>query len=111
MITNKMPLRSEDLVNQAALMLPEREMMDTISISQSGTIMQTGTATANNGSNAAVTLAATICNQLAVALVLYADYSEADADKAYQDCMADADTDQEVEEEEKKKPGHESEPH
>ncbi|WP_438015131.1 hypothetical protein WMF18_30190 [Sorangium sp. So ce315] len=106
MITSKMPLRSEDLVNQTALTLPEREMMDVITTTQTGTITQTGTASADDGSNAAVAQAAVVCNQLAVALVLYADYSEADADAAYQDCMADADIDQEVEEEKKKHKKH-----
>ncbi|WP_437776316.1 hypothetical protein [Sorangium sp. So ce1097] len=113
MITSKMPLRSEDLVNQTALTLPEREMMDAYTWAQ--TIDQTNTADTDvdvdDGSNANTfieqTNQANICWNLAIALATYSDYTDAEVEDVYNTCMqdneVDKDNDQEIEDEDKKK--------
>lgn len=111
MITSKMPLRSEDLVNQTALTLPEREMMDTYTWGQS--IDQTNTATVDvdNDGNSQVLVQqenqAQHCLNLAINLLAYSDYNDAELEDIYQDCMQDQtmdkDNDQDIDDEDKKK--------
>ncbi len=110
MIAKKMPLRSEDLVNQTALTLPEREMMDVFTFSQSTDVDQDADADADDGSNASAQNQLNVCWQLLVALVNYADYSEAEAEDAYQDCMNDdQESEQEIEKKEDRRGGGGSE--
>ncbi|XYH93698.1 hypothetical protein ACMHYB_38445 [Sorangium sp. So ce1128] len=101
----KMSLRSEDLVNQTALTLPEREMMDMFTFSP--TIGdQTNVAVVKDSEDVQINqsnLAEIDCWQLAFALVNYSDYSEAEAEEAYQDCMIEKDVDQDNEDDDDKK--------
>ncbi len=102
MITIKMSLRPEDLVNQTALTLPKREMMDVFTFNQSTDVHQEAEAYADDGSNASAQNQLNVCMQLVVALVNYADYSEAEAEEAYQDCMNDdQESEQEIEKDKK----------
>lgn len=111
MITKKMSLRSEDLVNQTALALPEREMMDLfnfgnveIDVEQDNSSTIYGDDNqVNQGNQNVVELD---CWQWAFALATYADYTEAEAEEAYQDCMIEKEIEQESEQEDEDKKKH-----
>ncbi|MGK3959861.1 hypothetical protein WMF38_43285 [Sorangium sp. So ce118] len=104
MISNKMPLRSQDLVNQTALTLPEREMMDMftfgnvdIDVDQDNSSTIYGDDNQVNQQNQSVI--DMDCWQWAFALATYSDYTEVEAEEAYQDCRLEKDIDQESDQE------------